>query len=287
MQLSKSSGQSHQKKTVRYRKYRNLDRNQVRQDLIDGFSEKSPSMMDDMVQQYNDTIITALDKQIPEKTKLVRDTHHQPWFDDKIKKEIILRCKRERDWIRDQSEYSWRAFYNQHRYVSNIIKTAQKNYLKGKIEENKNDYKAIFNIANSLLFRKQESPLPNTTPLSAQAKDFSEFFEGKIDRIMLDLETKCQSIPTDLYQQFIEDKFKTTCRMSNFTSVSNDEINDIIRMAPSKHCELDLLPTNNMKEHKDILAHFITRIVNTCLNTGCFSQKLKETILWPLIKNIN
>ena len=77
-------------KTVRYGKYKNLDRNQFRQDLIDGFSEKSPSMMDDMVQQYNDTIITALDKQILEKTKLVRDTHHQPWFNDKIKKEIIL-----------------------------------------------------------------------------------------------------------------------------------------------------------------------------------------------------
>ena len=41
-----------------------------------------------------------------------------------------------------------------------------------------------------------------------------------------------------------------------------------------------------MKEHKDILAHFITRIVNTSLNTGCFSQKLKEAILRPLIKNI-
>ena len=39
--------------------------------------------------------------------------------------------------MRDQLEYSWRAFYNQCRYISNIIKTAQQNYLKGKIEENK------------------------------------------------------------------------------------------------------------------------------------------------------
>ena len=42
-----------------------------------------------------------------------------------------------------------------------------------------------------------------------------------------------------------------------------------------------------MKEHKDILAYFITRIANTSLNTGHFSQKLKEAILRPLIKNIN
>ena len=188
--------------------------------------------------------------------------------------------------MQDQSEYPWRAFYNQCRYVSNIIKTAQQNYLKGKIVENKNDYKAIFNITNTLLFRKQESSLPDTAPLSALAEDFNEFFKGKIDRIMLDLETKCKSIPIDLHQQFIEDKFKTTHRMTNFTTVSNDEINDIIRTAPSKHCELDPLPTNIMKEHKDILAYFITRIVNTSLNTGLFSQKLKEAILWPLIKNI-
>ena len=136
------------------------------------------------------------------------------------------------------------------------------------------------------MFRKQDSSLPDTTPLSVLAEDFSEFFEGKIDRIMLDLETKCRSITTDQHQLFIEDEFKTTYRMSNFTQVSKEDINDIIRTAPSKHCELDLLPTNIMKEHKDVLAYFITGIVNTCLNTGHFSEKLKETILWPLIKSI-
>ena len=35
-------------KTVRYRKYKSRDRNQFRQDLINGFSEKSPGTMDDM-----------------------------------------------------------------------------------------------------------------------------------------------------------------------------------------------------------------------------------------------
>ena len=51
--------------------------------------DKSPNTMDDMVHQYNNVIITALDKQVPVKTKLVRDTHHQPWFNEKIKTKII------------------------------------------------------------------------------------------------------------------------------------------------------------------------------------------------------
>ena len=33
----------------------------------------------------NNVIITALDKQEPVKTKLVRDTHHQPWLIKKSK----------------------------------------------------------------------------------------------------------------------------------------------------------------------------------------------------------
>ena len=105
----------------------------------------------------------------------------------KSKKKLFYNVRKKGIGCDDQSKYSWRAFYNQCRYVSNMIKTAQQNYFKEKIEENKNDYKAIFNIANSLLFRKQNSPLPDTTPLSVLAEDFSEFFDGKIDRIMLDL----------------------------------------------------------------------------------------------------
>ena len=84
---------------VRYRKYKNLDNNKFRQDLIDGFMDKSSNTMDEMVHQYNNVIITAWDKQVPVKTKLVRDTHHQPWFDEKIKTEIILQHKKEREWI--------------------------------------------------------------------------------------------------------------------------------------------------------------------------------------------
>ena len=145
------------------------------------------------------------------------------------------------------------------------------------IEENKKDYKAIFNIANSLLFRKQDSPLIEICPLSVLAEDFSEFFEGKIDRIVLDLEAKYRSITTDQYHHFIEDEF---------TPVFSDDIKGVIRTAPPKHCKLAPLPINIMKEHMDVLAYYIAKIVNISFDTGYFSDELKEAILCPLIKNI-
>ena len=167
-----------------------------------------------------------------------------------------------------------------------MIKTAQQNSFKVMIEENKKDYKAIFNIANSLLFWKQALPLPEIYPLSVLPEDLSEFFEGKIDKIMLDLEAKCRSITTDQYHHFIEDEFKITDRMPNFTPVFNDDIKEVIRTAPPKHCKLDHLPINIMKEHMDVLAYYIAEIVNISFDTGHFSDELKEAILHPLIKNI-
>ena len=114
----------------------------------------------------------------------------------------------------------------------------------------------------------------------------SEFFEGKIDKIMLDLEAKHRSITTDQYHHFIEDEFKISGRMSNFTPIFSDDIKEVIRTAPQKHCELDPLPINIMKEHMDVLAYYIAKIVSISFVTGHFSNELKEAILHPLIKNI-
>ena len=97
--------------------------------------------------------------------------------------------------------------------------------------------------------------------------NFSEFFEGKIDKIMLDLESKHRSITTDQYHHFIEDEFKISGRMPNFTPVFNDDIKEVIRTAPPKHCKMDPLPINIMKEHTDVLAYYIVKIVNISFDT--------------------
>ena len=63
-------------------------------------------------------------------------------------------------------------------------KTAQMSYYKNIISKNKHDFKAIYKIINSLLFRKQEAKLPPITPPAKLAENFSEFFDGKIAKIM-------------------------------------------------------------------------------------------------------
>ena len=64
---------------------------------------------------------------------------------------------KEKVWLKDQTEYNLNAFYQQRRYVANLIKKTQKSFIMGKLMENKTNYK---DITNKLLNRNTDLPLP-------------------------------------------------------------------------------------------------------------------------------
>ena len=184
------------KKILTYQKLKNIDENKSNCDLRDAFIFRNqPTTLEEHVSSYNTILTEILEKHAPIKTKVIRDTHHFPWFNEKIKDEILLQRCKERIWQKELTEYSWRAFYNQCRYVANLIKTLQMNYYKNITAENRTDFKAIYKIVNGLLHRKQESPLPPITPLSKLAEEFSEFFDSKIANIMNHLQSNIEGDP--------------------------------------------------------------------------------------------
>ena len=196
---------------------------------------------------------------------------------DKIKNEIILRRKKERIWLKEQSEYTLNAFHTQQRHVANIIKTAQCQYYKEIIQENHNDYKAIFNIANSLLFRKSKSPTPDIKPLPLLVEGFNEFFHAKIAKIMdrLKLNQKKTHNPNKL----IEDGYQTELRIGTLTLVSYMDVINMVKSVKPKSCDLDPIPTKILQNHIDALAHGIANIINTSFEHGYVCDSLKEAII--------
>ena len=184
-------------------------------------------------------------KEIPPPGYKIMDSHHQPWFNDRIKNKIVLRWKQERIWLKDQSEYSLNAFYIQHRHVANIIKTAQHQYYKEIIHENHNDYKAFYNIANSLLFRKSESPMPDIKPLSLLMEGFNEFFYIKIAKIMDKFKL---NVPTHNPNKFIEDEYQTEMKIGILMPVSYMDVINMVKSVPPKSCKLDPHTHKNTKK---------------------------------------
>ena len=60
-------------------------------DLMDAFIFRNqPTTLEEHVSNYNTILTKTLEKHAPIKTKVIRDTHHFPWFNEKIKDEILL-----------------------------------------------------------------------------------------------------------------------------------------------------------------------------------------------------
>ena len=161
------------------------------------------------------------------------------------------------------------------------LRKHKQNHYKQIIKEHKHDFKTIFNITNGLLFRKQESILPLTRPISVIAEDFSEFFQTKIDNIIEKLREKA----TVLDNKYIETNFQTNCRMNKFTPVLHSDVKEIVSTAPTKSCKLDPIHTSLLKVHIEVLVPIICNITNSSFETGIFSDDLKYALLCPLHKH--
>ena len=196
----------------------------------------------------------------------------------------MLRRAKERKWLNDPTEYNLNSFYIQCRYVANIIKSAQKEYYIEKITENRTDYKAIFNIANALLFRKEPSPLPSCDSREQLANDFGQFIHDKIETIM----TNLRALPegTDDYK-YVEHDFETDKQLHKFTTIPYSDIIKLIKLTPPKCCESDPVPTTLLKKINATVAPEITCIINHSLEEGYISENLKDALLKPGIKKLD
>ena len=181
-------------------------------------------------------------------------------------------------------EYNLNAFYQQCRFVSNIIKTAHRSYYTQKLADNKTNFKQIFEISNKLLYKNEPILLPSTDNKKNLADQFNEFFITKINKIMDGL------VPTTSHpinKDYIEDKFETDKRLHEFRLLTLEETINLVKSAAPKTCDLDPIPTNVLLEQLDIIAPTLQEIINLSLQTGIMPQNMKEALVCPLLKKPN
>ena len=98
---------------VTYRKIKAIDLEAFKQDLELVLSIQHQGNINEAVNFYNDKVKHVLDTHAPEKTKVVKRSHNQPWFNDTIKQEIILRRHKERIFRSNPCPYTLNASYQQ------------------------------------------------------------------------------------------------------------------------------------------------------------------------------
>ena len=269
-------------KEIATRQLKKIDNSKFQTDLKESLRTLSyDDNLQNIVCQYNKKLKDILDHHAPITMKKVKPSRHQLWYSERICDEIKIRWYKERLFRHDPNEYSLQAYKNQCRWVSSLIKWAQKEHYCDLFQTYQHDFKKVYQLTNSMLFRKQELPLPTSNNNSALAEKFSIFFNDKIAKIMTQLEAS--SVADSMY---IENDYITTARHNFFLPVTEEDVRRMIMKSPAKACELDPIPMKLLKDNLDILLPTLTSIVCKSLSTGEFSDNLKEALLWPLLKAI-
>ena len=73
---------------------------------------------------------------------------------------------------------------------------------------------------------------------------------------------------------------------SSFVPLSDTDIQKLIISRPTKHCDLDPIPTWLLKQCSGTLLPIIKSTINASLLSGLYPDNLKEAILKPLLKKL-
>ena len=129
---------------------------------------------------------------------------------------------------------------------------------------------------NNIMGKKSLNTIPEAKSDEILADDFTNLFLNKIKTIGERFHNIPPYEPTETH---IPQKSKVS-------TLSEEEVKKTIMGLQSKTCKLDLIPTNKLKQVLQSCLPSLTQIVNLSLDTGTFNEKLKTTIVRPLMKAI-
>ena len=139
-----------------------------------------------------------------------------------------------------------------------------------RISSNSGNPKKLWRNMSSLLGRegKSSDSSPSFTP-----EDFLDFLEAKVEKVRSETSGAQHPIISDVPQCF-----------SNLQPCSIEMLEKVIRMSPSKSCELDPIPTFILKEFLDDLLPFLHLLCNSSLTSGFLPGSQKRAIVTPALK---
>ena len=188
-------------------------------------------------------------------------------------------------WRRTSLSVHRQLYTDQCKLVNRLLRQTKANYYKDKLKECKTDQKALFKVIDDLMYRSSTEggifPQASSLENRALAQRLNDFFIEKIDKIREDLhQEKLMSYIPEHIPKPVPAEF------SSFVPLSDTDIQKLIISRPTKHCDLDPIPTWLLKQCSGTFLPIIKSIINASLLSGLFPDNLKEAILKPLLKKL-
>ena len=197
---------------------------------------KPQKNIDDLINNYNSTLQKLTDKYAPLQCKSIPLPPHAPWYTSALRQEKRVRRRSERVDARTMLKVERQIVQDMYRRRNEQLVEAKTSYFTKKVEESKDNPKALFRLTRNMMGNSGETILPLHT-CKINLANFNAFFYNKILTIRSELGLpglyKCGSMITS---------FSET-PLTTFMDATEIEIQNIIKLSPAKSCELDPLPT--------------------------------------------
>ena len=145
------------------------------------------------------------------------------------------------------------------------------------VSNNSESPRQLWNCINQILHRRPASFLPNHVSIKFLCDSFSTHFKDKISLIR-------SAFPDHTLNTVNVDSPRVNSLLVSFEPATADEVKKIIMSSPIKSCDLDPLPTVQLKSCLDTLLKPITDIINASLCSGLFPDDFKHSHINLLLK---
>jgi hypothetical protein len=270
-------------KTVKFRKYKNIDVDSFKADILKSDLITCPEAgLEHSITQYNSVLSDLLDNHAPELEKKITLRPHSPWYSETLHMEKRNRRKLERKWRRTKTSEDKQTYKEKCEFLNELITKTKTDYY-SEMVNNCTDQKQLFKLIDGMLHRRSESPLPKHSDSLELANRFVDFFYNKIGTIRKGLEEanlKISAVTPDAQCDM------SITKLSSFEPLSLEDARKIIMTAATKSCALDPIPTWLLKECLEELLPIITSIINKSLEFGEVPINMKKALVIPLLKKI-
>ena len=245
-------------------------RDLISSDLCTSCDEWTAVSLDDMVGIYQDTLTRLLDKHAPRRTMRKRYRPMTPWFNDAcVQQKRKARCL-ERVYRRNRTDQNRAAWLAQLRSSQEFYRQVKDLYWQTMVAESSGSSRKLWNSLSSLMGKKKTSPMQE----GLDAQGFLACFKEKVENVR---SSTAGSDPPH-YSNFDGD------RLSQFATIDQDRLLDLLARVPNKTCGLDPAPTWLIKEFAKDIAPFLTALFNRSIVAGVVPQTFKVAEITPILK---
>ncbi|PFX25745.1 hypothetical protein AWC38_SpisGene9614 [Stylophora pistillata] len=201
-------------------------------DFIDVFSDEQCTDLSSLVDKYDTTLLSLIDKHAPVKHRWITVRPKALWYTPELAEQKRIRRNLERKWRLTRLPSDRLRYVNQCNVVVNLIARLKSDYYSSIIEHHSYDQKMLFSTVNKLLQKSTPKRYPICHDNAALANSFGDFFSEKIDKIHHSLLAKQDAISNDLtleppteistsFYDFVEKPAADHNQYANFRPVSN------------------------------------------------------------------